>query len=136
MSARFSVEGDVRAMRAIRAWVEAFLSGSAPGAALAPRIVLVLEELISNITKYGAKPPPRVDLILALAGSSLELTIEDDDAAFDLTALPAGAPPGTDLGPGGFGIPLVQRLMDDVAYSRLPGRNRLVLRKTLQQPLP
>jgi anti-sigma regulatory factor (Ser/Thr protein kinase) len=63
----------------------------------------------------------------------LEVAIVDDAAAFNpLEARPPDTASGLDERPiGGLGIHVVRKLMDEMAYERREGRNRLTLRKRI-----
>jgi serine/threonine-protein kinase RsbW len=101
---------------------------------------IALDEMLSNIVDHGgpAKPKARtkagIDIEFRLDQGILELTIEDDAAAFDpLTApVPDTKAPLESRPVGGLGIHLVRRLMDAVEYERKDGRNRLVCRKKIE----
>jgi serine/threonine-protein kinase RsbW len=101
---------------------------------------IALDEMLSNIVDHGgpAKPKAKTKAGIAiefrLDQGILELTIEDDAAAFDpLTApVPDTTAPLEARPVGGLGIHLVRRLMDAVEYERKDGRNRLVCRKKIE----
>jgi anti-sigma regulatory factor (Ser/Thr protein kinase) len=57
--------------------------------------------------------------------------LRDDGPAFDPTAAPRKARAEDDDLPGGLGIELVRRNMDDIQYRREGGRNILHLVKRL-----
>ena len=95
------------------------------------RFLLALDEILSNIIRHGG----------AAAGAAIELTftieeeavsVEISDAAVPFNPLLAPAPdtstPLEARQPGGQGIALVRRLMDDTVYERRNGRNHLVMR--------
>jgi serine/threonine-protein kinase RsbW len=99
--------------------------------ALTLRLEVVVEEVVANVTAYGGKPPPTIEIGLAFDAACVELTFEDNGVAFDPTVAPA---PSLDQDVvhrelGGLGIPILRGLMDDVRYSRHDGRNHLILRK-------
>ena len=95
---------------------------------------VALDEVLSNIVKYGlagGDAQRQIDLELTLEGGVLELTVEDDTAAFDPLSAPAPdlTLPLEERPVGGLGITILKGLMDSVEYGRHQGRNRLVLRK-------
>ena len=96
---------------------------------------VTLDEVLSNVVRhgYGADAPSsrEIEVQFGLKDGVLELVIQDDAAPFDPLA---EAPPDTaslERPPGGLGIFLVRRLMDEVAYERREGRNRLVCRRSV-----
>lgn len=109
----------------IEAWLET--AGVPPDAAA--RIMIAFDEVLSNIAHHGGGT-----LSVAIAADDRRLTasIADDGPPFDPLARDA---PDTDLGIddraiGGLGIHLVREMMDDVAYAREKGWNRLIFSKT------
>ena len=96
---------------------------------------VALDEILCNIISYGFAPGERSEVLvrLRLNGGEIVAEIEDAGRPFD----PLQAPP-LDLSAslrdrkvGGLGIHFVTRLMDDVVYARVAGRNRLRLSKRL-----
>jgi anti-anti-sigma factor len=91
---------------------------------------LALEEAVVNVIRHawdgGAH---QVDVLLTHTNHEVVARVEDDGRPFD----PLGHrrfDPDTPLagrGPGGLGIHLLRQAMDDVAYERRGGRNRLRL---------
>jgi serine/threonine-protein kinase RsbW len=88
---------------------------------------------LSNLIEHGNSAGRPVDLALAFDGASIELVFEDLGNAFDPTAFaePDLVRGADERRAGGLGIHLVRRMMDEVAYSRVADRNRLVMRKRL-----
>ena len=128
----FSVDSDMQAMHDVRTWVESSCDAALPAGDIAPRIVLVLEELIPNLAKYSTKSPLNVQLGLTLHDATVELVIEDDGEPFNPMAPPGvGRSRSGSFPVGGYGLQLVRQLMDEVVYSRNGGRNRLAFRKAL-----
>ena len=63
---------------------------------------------------------------------SFSIELHDDGPAFDPTAAPSsGARVGDADAPGGWGLTLVRRTVDDLSYRREAGRNILRLTKRL-----
>lgn len=97
-------------------------------------VILSIDELVTNIVTHGTKGDPtarEIVLLLAVGEGRVRAEIEDDGCAFN----PLDEPE-PDLGagiherpPGGLGIVLVRRLMDEIEYSRIGQRNRLTLTK-------
>jgi len=114
-------------------WLDTQCAANRIGSDDATRLAIVLEELLLNVTTYGGKPPPSVELSFVRSPLSLELVIEDDGVAFDPTA--AESPNLSDdideRAIGSLGVHLVMKLMDEVTYTRAGDINRLVLRKFL-----
>lgn len=98
-------------------------------------INVVLDELLSNIIKYGYSDDAahEIHIKLAATDAAIEISIEDDGKAFDPLTLPA---PDLSLSlaerpVGGLGIHFVRKLMDAVEYKRENNCNYMFLRKNI-----
>ncbi|HOW97184.1 MAG TPA: ATP-binding protein [Kiritimatiellia bacterium] len=96
---------------------------------------LALEEMLSNIIKYGYDDAAEhaIGIRVESGARELALTLEDDGHPFDPTALAA---PDTsqrieDRSIGGLGIHLVRRMTDGMTWRREGGKNvvRIVIRR-------
>ncbi len=103
------------------------------GKAVTWPVEVALDEVLANVVRHGleGREGACVELELTLdAGVEPPLCrveLADDGPEFDPLSV---AEPDTSLGVedrpiGGLGIALVRRLMDEVAYERRDGRNRL-----------
>ena len=99
------------------------------------RLLVILDELFSNIVRHGypAKTHGVIVLCLSRTDDQLEIRIEDDGCAFNPLSVTA---PDPDLSPdrrpmGGLGIHMVRSLVDGAQYSRLAASNRLILTRHL-----
>ncbi len=92
---------------------------------------LVLDELVSNVIRYGqaSDGEDAIGVSLALDGGLLTIDIADDGIAFN----PIGAkPPDLDLPiterpVGGLGLHIVKALTETIDYRRDHDRNRLTM---------
>ena len=95
------------------------------------RFLVALDEILSNIVRHGlAGRPAAIDLTFTIDGEDVAVEIIDAAEAFNPLLAP---PPDTssaldDRQPGGLGIALVRRLMDDTVYERRNERNHFVMR--------
>jgi anti-sigma regulatory factor (Ser/Thr protein kinase) len=98
----------------------------------AARVMVMLEELLTNLEKYGRDPDGGArlaEITLGLAGSTLTIEFEDDGAPFN----PLDRPPPDldsdveDRAIGGLGIFHLRELSHEASYDRLAGHNRLRL---------
>jgi serine/threonine-protein kinase RsbW len=108
------------------------------GAALAPeaaaRLVIIAEELVSNLVDHGGLPGGAViEFALDLAGGRVRLTLVDPAAAFDPRNVPE-APISADFlevpipaRGGGAGLSLVRAWAVIEGYERVGERNVLTL---------
>ena len=117
--------------------VEGFLAarGFAPGAAA--QLVLALDELVTNAISYGFEPGVEVEaavrITLGADGPTIRATVEDCGRPFDPLSV---AEPDTTAGLeardiGGLGVHLVRQIVDEIAYERIDGRNRVRLCKRI-----
>lgn len=104
-------------------------------------IELASEEALVNIIKHGYKGLATADGEIQIscqeiqAPKALEITIKDQGVAFNpLTGappIPEGIP--VDQMPiGGYGVFLIRKIMDQVAYKREGGSNVLTLTKEIK----
>ena len=131
MEARLTIYLDDGAMQHVRGFVSAFVAQHAIAAQEQSRILIVLEELITNLAKYGY--PNRLggiaEIMLQLDDTRLTIEFADDGDPFD----PLNArPPKLDSAleernPGGLGIYIVRALAEEMRYCRSGGRNVLRL---------
>ena len=100
-------------------------------------ILLLLDELPSNVIKYGhpdgTGAEHDIGVRIWLDETAFTIEIEDDGAPFDPTvpraAMPADEGPWEDRPVGGWGLALVRQTVDELAYRREQSLNQLTLRK-------
>ena len=98
-------------------------------------ILITLDEILSNITKYAsdAGAAREVAVSFDVSAERVEIEIADDGRPFDPVHDP-GEPPETTargLPIGGRGLVLVHKLMSEMRYEHSGGCNRLTLVKYL-----
>ncbi|HSM98714.1 MAG TPA: ATP-binding protein [Gallionella sp.] len=98
---------------------------------------VILDEVLSNITKYGYDDNRRheIRLRMAVADGVLEVEIEDDARPFNPLTLPAPdlSLPLAERPVGGLGWHFVRSLVNEAEYARVANHNRLILRKSLNR---
>lgn len=118
------------------AWLDELLGG----AGLPPRVIaalqVALEEVLNNILCYAYADieTHQIELRLAADSSVVSLDFYDDGIPFDPTRQETPSPgeaPGTR--PDRFGLLLIRRVIDDIAYERSGERNHLTLRKLVRK---
>jgi serine/threonine-protein kinase RsbW len=93
---------------------------------------LTIEEMGTNILKYGYDDTAVHEILLRLEihPEALLLVLEDDGHEFN----PVNAPepdlnlPAEDRVPGGLGIHLIRKMIEQMDYERCGRRNRLTVR--------
>jgi len=123
---------DAAALAQIEAAVEAFAEHHALPAKTAYALSLVVEELVTNVVKYGyaGGPPGPLMMTVRMDDGAVVGELADSGVAFDPTEI---ATPDVDADVddrhiGGLGIHLVRTLAEDVAYRRQDGRNVISFR--------
>jgi anti-sigma regulatory factor (Ser/Thr protein kinase) len=96
------------------------------------RLLIALEELLTNLVKFGYDPGAPVgsaEVALSIAGDLLIIVFADDGRAFNpLAAPPPSFEGGTEGRPiGGLGIHMLRAFATTADYARQGGRNRLTL---------
>jgi serine/threonine-protein kinase RsbW len=131
MQARLTFQVEGGAMALVRGFVTDFATRNAMASEEQSRILIVLEELLTNVEKFGYRnrPAGSAEVVLELEGTRLKLEFTDDGDPFDPMQAP---PPELDApleerGIGGLGIYLVRALADELHYSRVGERNVLQL---------
>ena len=99
-------------------------------------INLGLDELFTNIISYGFEDGAehQIKFTLEKREETLVVQIEDDGKPFNpLDAAAPDVPRDLDsIDVGGLGIHLVRKMVDDIDYQRVEGRNKLILKKEVQ----
>jgi anti-sigma regulatory factor (Ser/Thr protein kinase) len=99
-------------------------------------IYVVLDEVLSNILKYGYTDDAahEIHVTLAATDTTVEIGIEDDGRVYDPFAIAAPDPslPLAERPLGGLGLHFVRNLMDDVKYERENNHNYLFLKKKIK----
>ncbi|HRU07721.1 MAG TPA: ATP-binding protein [Candidatus Brocadiia bacterium] len=93
---------------------------------------LTLEEMVTNIIKYGYDDTLKHEILVRMAADKdfLTLVVEDDGHEFDPTAAPDPdtTKPLSERKIGGLGIHLVRSMVENMTYRREGGRNFLQVR--------
>ncbi len=119
--------------------VEQFIEQLGDLLSLSPALVmnlnLVLEEAISNIILYGYKPEERkqIEVSAQKDGGTLVLTLTDSGQKFDPTQKedPDITLSAEERQIGGLGVFLVKKIMNEVEYQRVNGKNVFTMKKTI-----
>lgn len=118
--------------QAFAAEVAAFHERCAMPPHIAFAVDMALEELLTNIIKYGYDDAAAhtIQVTIRLDEHALFLQIEDDGHPFDPTAAPEPdlSLPVEERPIGGLGLALVRKNFASFAYERIGGRNRTQLR--------
>ncbi|MCY3020894.1 MAG: ATP-binding protein [Planctomycetota bacterium] len=118
--------------------VGSFLEEHAVPSAAALTAALALEEIITNIVKYGYDDNSEhvIAVSLELQPERLVLQVSDDGHAFDPLSAPAPdtKQPLEERRIGGLGLHLVRQMAEAVEYRRVANRNIQEVRISLASP--
>ena len=96
-------------------------------------INLGLDELFTNIISYGFDDDleHQIKFSLAKEAETLVVKVEDDGRPFNPLEVeaPKEAKDLDSIDIGGLGIHLIKKMMDEIDYQRVKGKNRLILKK-------
>jgi anti-sigma regulatory factor (Ser/Thr protein kinase) len=98
----------------------------------------VIEELFTNMVKYGAASKAAIDIEIELIEAGIEVRMIDRDVdRFDITqARPVDInAPLEEREPGGLGLHLIQKMVDSISYhySEQYRESRICFRKTVSE---
>ena len=113
-------------------WLEAVLRGAGVVAAVVGELRLIAEEGLSNIIRHGYADSARhsIEVTLEIGGGEILLVLRDDGRPFNPLAVPASDPNALIAErAGGWGIHLLQSLVDHAEYRREGDANVLRLVK-------
>ena len=133
--ARASFDRNFDALESMTAFSAAAFARMRINERLLPIVDLAVEELFTNMVKYGvgSSAPVRIE-IGAIAGGVEVRLIDDDVEPFDITRMPDVDvdAPIEEREPGGLGLHLIRRMADSVEYEYVKERrqSRITLRIT------
>ena len=132
MTVRVAFTGAHQEIARLGSAVEEFCGARGVAPSAVSKVLLAVEELLTNVAKYGRRGAASVDVSVAvsLQADQLVVVYEDSGLAFDPLAQPAPDldAPLEERAIGGLGIHLLRGLFDEVSYARLGGRNQVTLR--------
>jgi serine/threonine-protein kinase RsbW len=122
------VVADAAAIADLTLRITDFLKRAGVDARATHHVVLVLEEILTNLATHGGAPAEPASVRITVEPRRVTGEIIDTGVPFDPRGVPA---PDVNAGVddrlvGGLGLFLVNRLTSDVDYARQNGRNRLV----------
>ena len=120
-------------------FTSAFFARTGSDAGLLPSVDLAVEELFTNMVKYGTGSTASVEIGLATVAGGVEVTLIDSDVdRFDITRsadVDVSAPIEARR-PGGLGVHLIRKIAESVeyAYDETNRQSRIKLRITAGKP--
>jgi anti-sigma regulatory factor (Ser/Thr protein kinase) len=139
MRASISLRGEAAELTRLEAFAEAFARDCGLADDERARLLIILEELFTNVVVHGYEEgfaAGNVTVALGWRRGQLTMDFVDDGRPFDPLAFPG---PDLDAPPeqrpiGGLGIPIVRALVDEARYCREGHRNHLHLVRRLALP--
>ena len=128
-----SLANDLRELAGVASKIDRFCEARDIEPQVAYAVNLSVDEILTNTISYAYDDdePHRIELVVRMEDGTLVVVIEDDSAAFDVTAetQPEVDAPLSERDIGGLGLFLVHQMMDGVEYRRRDGRNVVTLTK-------
>jgi sigma-B regulation protein RsbU (phosphoserine phosphatase) len=113
----------------VRTFIEGTLKKIGCQDKIRTKFMIASDEVLSNIFMYSKSN--RVTVEIKADGGGVSLTFSDDGIPFDPLAIedPDISLTAEERDPGGLGIFITKKLMDEVSYEYLDHRNTLTIRK-------
>lgn len=126
-----TIPSDLRLLALARAFVEAVCQVASLDERITHAVVLATDEATNNVMRHAHhdKPTAPVQIECFILSDRLEIRLHDEGPPFDLEAVPKLDPAA--LRPGGRGVFLMRRLMDELAVSATERGNTLRMVKRL-----
>lgn len=130
MHKQLTVPATFDTLIALVPFIEAVAAPASPP--LRARLQLAVHELCANIVRHGyAGLPGEIELTAERRGTTLIVSIRDQAPNAYVPPDRVAMPDPFALPEGGWGMPIVYQVMDEVHYERLAAGNRWTLARTL-----
>jgi serine/threonine-protein kinase RsbW len=141
MAATFhqSIESDFQALKGLMEAAEEFLQGQGVDAQAIFRINLTLEEIVTNIIKFGNNEAEhKIDVAVNVGAEAVEAVIIDEGYEFNPVLHQRQQPSEilTERATGGLGIYLIKKLLDNMNYRREGHRNIIEVKANRKKANP
>jgi anti-sigma regulatory factor (Ser/Thr protein kinase) len=131
-----SITNAANELTRVSALADQFAAANQLSSEVAADLHVVLDEVLTNIIKYGYTDDRahEISIQLRVEDGALIAEIQDDGRPFDPLILPEpdAKAPLKERRVGGVGIHFVRKLMHEVNYRRMADCNRLVLKRRLK----
>jgi anti-sigma regulatory factor (Ser/Thr protein kinase) len=127
----FEIDADLGQLHRIREYVtEAAVALNVDAGAL-DDLRLAIDEAVTNVLTHGYGGAGKINIELLADGADIVVKLVDEAPAFDPAFAPHVdlRPPGERDQPGGFGVYLIQSVMDDVRHRPTETGNELTMIK-------
>jgi len=134
---KFELKNDLSELKALYRYLNNWDGDLGLPADSISRINICLDELFTNIVSYGLKDDLEHIIEFTLNGDNklVTINIEDDGIPFNpLEKIDPDFPANVESAKiGGLGIRIIRKLMDNVCYERKQGKNKLTMKKNIQE---
>jgi len=133
---RLTIKNRLEEITRLAEEIEQFAESRRLPGKLAFQLNLVVEEIVTNIIKYGYNDQGdhEITVVLEAKGGAVLITVIDDGRQFNPLEAPEADTglPTEDRPVGGLGIHLVRQIVDDIEYRRENSRNLLTMKKIIE----
>jgi anti-sigma regulatory factor (Ser/Thr protein kinase) len=139
VTVQLSLRSDPAEFRRLVSFAEGFGRSRGLPSGERARLLIILEELFTNVVKHGydnVTRSGRIEVALAFDGKRVEIELSDDGRPFDplSASLSNFDLPATQRVVGGLGLQILRFLTDDAKYFRRGDRNYLTLIRNITRP--
>ena len=131
----FELKSDLSELETLCQHLNKFGQAAGLSEACITDVNICLDELFTNIVSYGFENDLEhfVRIALDLDGQVLTVSIEDEGIPFNPLDKEDPEVPADlkDVRIGGLGIHIIRKLMDDICYQRMHGKNKLTMKKSI-----
>lgn len=135
MTKELIIKNDISEIDRLALFIEELGEDLSLNPVLVMNLNLALEEAVSNIILYAypEKLGEEISIKASKVGDAILFIISDNGVEFDPTMLPDAdiTLSAEDREIGGLGIFLIRKIMDEVKYERIEGKNVLTIKKEL-----
>ncbi|MFZ0240970.1 MAG: ATP-binding protein [Desulfobacterales bacterium] len=134
----FTLRNRISELEILDRELQTFGEGIGLSKAFTFQINLAVDELFTNIVKYGYADDKLHTIAVAVSwgGGKITIRVEDNGIPFDPAAKQTSKlkDPVEKCTIGGLGLHLVKQIMDDIVYERCDGKNVIVMTKHIPNP--
>jgi serine/threonine-protein kinase RsbW len=132
-SQELQLAADYESLRALGAWLEGLVPSSCAEDSLLPRLELAVHEVCANVVDHAYRSAAGViDLAGIATEDKIVVTVRDSGAPFDAALVRRPAPDAPQV--RGYGLMIIEQLVDDIAYERRDEANLWTLSVNLTAP--
>lgn len=136
MEKEIKIVNDLAEIERLAAFVDDLAAELDLSPGIAMNINLALEEAVVNVINYGYPQDQLHEMTLRVSSSEQQLifVLSDSGVSFDPTRVAEAEVtlPLEERPIGGLGIFLIRKIMNEVTYERIDGKNKLIMKKIIK----